>query len=241
MPTNVVILAAGMGTRLRPHTSNSPKALVKVSEVSILERQLNIVKEYGLDHLIIVVGYKGDMIKRFVDGMSLECKVTYLENHDYDSTGCSWSLVKAIEAIKGGFVYINCDLLFSRSNYEILCSSDYKNLILVRSISNSSETILQKAEVVDNRIKRMDLTLSKPYEYESIGPVKISSNGRERLIQIFYSLSLKKQLKIRCYTLLGVFAQTDELNIEVVTDDSWIEVNTPEDKAVAETKIKRFY
>ncbi len=52
-----IILAAGLGTRLRPMTKITTKALVKVKEKPLVEYQIEFLKERGIDDIIIVVGY----------------------------------------------------------------------------------------------------------------------------------------------------------------------------------------
>ncbi|MGX7112118.1 CTP--phosphocholine cytidylyltransferase [Gemella cuniculi] len=52
-----IILAAGLGTRLRPMTNNTPKALIKVKNKPLVEYQIEYLKEKGIDDIIIVVGY----------------------------------------------------------------------------------------------------------------------------------------------------------------------------------------
>ena len=52
-----IILAAGLGTRLRPMTDNTPKALIKVNNKPLVEYQIEYLKEKGIDEIIVVVGY----------------------------------------------------------------------------------------------------------------------------------------------------------------------------------------
>ncbi len=59
----VFILAAGQGTRLSPLTDNKPKCLVELNGVSLLERQIKVLKDCGLSDVLIVGGYKAEMIQ----------------------------------------------------------------------------------------------------------------------------------------------------------------------------------
>ncbi|WP_026885078.1 CTP--phosphocholine cytidylyltransferase [Clostridium beijerinckii] len=52
-----ILMAAGMGTRLRPLTENTPKSLIEVNGMSLLERQIINLKEIGIDEIIVLTGY----------------------------------------------------------------------------------------------------------------------------------------------------------------------------------------
>ena len=52
-----IILAAGMGTRLRPITLTTPKSLIEIGEETLIERQIRFLKEKGIDDVIVVTGY----------------------------------------------------------------------------------------------------------------------------------------------------------------------------------------
>ena len=52
----VIILAAGQGTRLHPHTKDVPKCMVKIDETTLLEHQLDIIRSIGIDDINLVAG-----------------------------------------------------------------------------------------------------------------------------------------------------------------------------------------
>ena len=64
-----ILMAAGMGTRLRPLTENTPKSLIEVNGMSLLERQIINLKEVGVDEIIVLTGYLhekfSDLVKKY--------------------------------------------------------------------------------------------------------------------------------------------------------------------------------
>jgi NDP-sugar pyrophosphorylase family protein len=70
-----MILAAGLGTRLRPLTDHTPKALIEVGGVSILERIARRLVEAGADRLIVNVHRHADRIEAHLDGLGLDVEV----------------------------------------------------------------------------------------------------------------------------------------------------------------------
>ncbi len=60
--TKAIILAAGVGSRLRPYTDDTPKGMVRVCGKPILEYQFEILKASGVEDVIVVCGYQKDKI-----------------------------------------------------------------------------------------------------------------------------------------------------------------------------------
>ena len=60
----VIILAAGEGKRLRPYTQDRPKCMVEIEGVTLIDRQIEFLKSVGLKYILIIGGYKADMLKR---------------------------------------------------------------------------------------------------------------------------------------------------------------------------------
>ena len=60
----VILLVAGEGKRLRPYTLDRPKCMVEIDGSSLIDRQLTVLKAEGLDDIVMIGGYKADMLKR---------------------------------------------------------------------------------------------------------------------------------------------------------------------------------
>ena len=77
-----IILAAGMGKRLKHLTENNTKCMVKVNETSIIERALRILDRKGLSKIVLVVGYKGKKLIEFVEQLGIHTPLVYVWNYD---------------------------------------------------------------------------------------------------------------------------------------------------------------
>jgi L-glutamine-phosphate cytidylyltransferase len=75
-----IILAAGMGTRLRPFTKDTPKSLVKVAGEPMAERQIRFLKEKGIDDIIVATGYLREQFDYLVEKYG----VKLIHNDKYD-------------------------------------------------------------------------------------------------------------------------------------------------------------
>jgi NDP-sugar pyrophosphorylase family protein len=74
----VAILAGGLATRLRPITEKIPKALVPVAGRPFLEHQLEYLRGQGINHIVLCVGYLGEMIRdQYGDGSEWGVKIDY--------------------------------------------------------------------------------------------------------------------------------------------------------------------
>lgn len=108
-----IILAAGMASRLRPLTTNTPKCLLKVGERSLLERSLDALLAGGITEFVIVTGYLHEMIERFVDERYPNLNVTFIHNEVYASTNNIYSLWLARPEAEGqDILLLDSDLLY---------------------------------------------------------------------------------------------------------------------------------
>jgi dTDP-glucose pyrophosphorylase/CBS domain-containing protein len=114
----VILMAGGLGTRLRPLTEDVPKPLLKVGNKPILETIIENFAKYGFVNITISVNYKADMIKEyFGDGSDLGVNIDYIEETKRLGTAGALSLIK--ERPQEPFFVMNADLL-TNVNFEHL-------------------------------------------------------------------------------------------------------------------------
>ena len=109
----VILLVAGEGKRLRPYTLDRPKCMVEIEGISLIDRQLSILKSQGLSDIVMIGGYKADMLKR--KGVKLKI------NPRYHETNMVWTLFSAEEELEGDLIVSYGDIVYSRnkSNVEL--------------------------------------------------------------------------------------------------------------------------
>ena len=116
--SKALILAAGLGTRLAPITNDRPKSLVPVNGKPILIKQIENLKENGIDDITIVSGYRADKLAEAVNACFSGIKL--VESVDYASTNNMYSAYLGIKSMFpdgniGSFYMMNADVFFDSS------------------------------------------------------------------------------------------------------------------------------
>ncbi len=127
-----IILAAGMGRRLKALTKNNTKCMIEVNGVTLIERLLGQIERQKVDKITVVVGYEGQKLKDFISSLNVKTPVEYVENPIYDKTNNIYSLYLARDVMKeDDTLLFESDLIFEDSVLDELVSDSRKNLTLV--------------------------------------------------------------------------------------------------------------
>jgi NDP-sugar pyrophosphorylase family protein len=106
--TQAVILAGGLGTRMRPVTETIPKTMIPVAGKPFLQHQLELLRGYQIRDVLLLVAYRGKQIEEhFGDGAGLRCRITYL--HEPSPLGTGGALKRAGARLHDSFVLLNGD------------------------------------------------------------------------------------------------------------------------------------
>jgi choline kinase len=106
-----LILAAGNGRRIREVSGNDPKPLVPVRDIPLLEHVLLSAQQAGIEKFFAVIGYRGDVIRRWFDSSGFEVPVTWIENVHYQQDN-GVSVLQAKDLLHDTFLLLMSDHLF---------------------------------------------------------------------------------------------------------------------------------
>lgn len=127
-----IILAAGMGKRLKELTQNNTKCMVKVNGVTLIDRMLHQIERQHLSRIIIVVGYEGQKLIDYIGTLDIQTQIVFIDNPIYDKTNNIYSLALAKEwLLKEDTLLFESDLIFEDSVLEALVSDPRETLALV--------------------------------------------------------------------------------------------------------------
>ena len=126
-----IILAAGMGTRLRPITMSVPKCLVQVNSKPILEHQFDALLQAGIRDVVLVVGHLGKLLSdKYGTGYG-GMNIHYVENRIYDRTNNIYSLWLARQHLNSQLLLLEGDLVFEPEMLQRLIQTPEPNVAIV--------------------------------------------------------------------------------------------------------------
>lgn len=127
-----LILAAGMGKRLKKLTRDNTKCMVKVNGITLIERCLRQLDALKLSRIIIVVGYHGDKLIDFISTIDIKTPVEYVENPVYNKTNNIYSLALAKDyLLEDDTLLLESDLIFEDGILDDLVNDPRDTLVLV--------------------------------------------------------------------------------------------------------------
>ena len=223
-----IILAAGKGSRLNGTAGESPKCLVKVGGVSLVERQIDVLRGAGIDDITIVVGCQAERVRQ-VCGQG----VTYIENARYAQTNSLYSLWMARPLLYEGFVVLNCDVLFQPALLDDLLGSAHDDALLLEyresaSVPYGDEEM--KVKVHDGRVVDMSKEMDpSEADGENLGIVKFGAVGAAALVEIMDRLVAAGGTRDWAPKAFAAFAQSHELFAVGTRGLPWIEIEFPDD------------
>lgn len=127
-----IILAAGMGKRLKELTRDNTKCMVKVNGVTLIERMLRQIERENVSRIVIVTGYEGQKLREYIDTLGIKTPIVFIDNPIYDKTNNIYSLALASEQLcEDDTLLFESDLIFEDAVLDELVNDPRETLALV--------------------------------------------------------------------------------------------------------------
>jgi 2-aminoethylphosphonate-pyruvate transaminase len=141
MVTTAVILAAGLGSRLKERTREIPKGFVEVAGRSMVERSLKKLRKAGITRVVIGTGY----LAHFYEALAEEDPaIVTAHNPRFAQTGSMYTLYCLKELLSEGFLLLESDLLYEQEALTRLLSDSRKDIILASGMTHSGDEVFME-------------------------------------------------------------------------------------------------
>ena len=238
-----IILAAGMGSRLKELTKNNTKCMVKVNGVTLIDRMLHQIEKNKIDRIIIVVGYKGEILKEYINSLDIKIPITFVENPIYNKTNNIYSLYLAREYLtKDDTLLFESDLIFEDNLITMLIDDPRPTLALVDKYEawmDGTCVKLDENSNIDAFVPGSKFKYDEIDEYyKTINIYKFSKNFSETHYVPFLEAYSKALGNNEYYEqVLKVITMLDdsELKAKKINGEKWYEIDDAQDLDIAET------
>ena len=237
-----IIIAAGSAERLGSHTKELPKGLLDINGKSLLERQIQILKNKGIDEIIII---RGPHKEKF----NIK-NVKYVEDTEYEKHDVLWSLMAAKDEMDGEIITTYSDILFDEKILQTIIESNADigiavDLMWEKNYENRTEHPRSQADNVvieNNRIVKIKKNISniteKQKNGEFIGIIRFSKDGSKKFVTEFDKLKQKNPNPFHDARTFEKSYLTDmiqelidnKITVKpIIIEGDWFEIDTPQD------------
>jgi len=243
----VIILAAGEGKRLRPLTNNIPKALVKYKGKSLIDYQLSVFQNLGIDDILIVKGYKADTFNR--------PDIKYVINENYESTNMVYSLFCANQYFSDDMVISYGDIIFESSivesliktidNFSVAVSKNWLELWKQRMkepLDDAESLIMDNDGYIKELGKKIDSYSKVQAQY--MGLFRIKNDAVNVVNNIYQTLDRNSLYDGREFDKMYMTSFIQQIINQhypvkgIQVTGQWLEVDRPDDLAIDLNKIQ---
>ncbi len=234
-----VILAAGLGKRLKPVTDKVPKGLIRVGNKTLLERAIEIIKSYlNPDKIIFIVGHRGELIKQKFGGKENHI---IIDNPYYDTKNNIYSLWLAYNHLNGdSYLLLNSDVLFHPGILKIAVESGFNDFLIIDNTKPLGEEEM-KVVIEDGLIKKISKKLDPAISHgEYIGIAMFSSECAELLRQHLEKLLNDGQDQEFYEAAIDALIKEYPIHATYTKGLPWIEIDNHDDLKKAREIVEKW-
>ena len=241
-----LMLAAGMGKRLGKYTKGNTKCMLKIGDKTLIERAIEASLDAGIKKFIIVVGYKGENVKKY---LLEECKnpkikemdIEFIDNDVYDKTNNIYSLYLAKDKlVEDDTILLESDLIYDYDLIKRLVDNKEPNLVSVAKYKEWMDGTVIKIDENDNItefIEKKNFEFGEIDEYyKTVNVYKFSKEFSNEEFNPFLEAYIKAYGENEYYELvLKIIAHLSRSRLKAldVSDINWYEIDDAQDLDIA--------
>jgi len=237
-----IILAAGMGKRLDEFTKNNTKCMVPVNGTLLIDRTLQHLSRLSLKRVVVVVGYKGDELMRYLGTERFGLKLQYVCNPIYDKTNNIYSLGLAKQQLQeDDTLLLESDLIFDSRILDLLQEDPRPNLALVAKYEpwmDGTMVEIDEDRNIVNFITKAAFRYSETGSYyKTVNIYKFSREFSKNKYVPFleaYTKSVGYNEYYENVLRIISFLNSHDLKALPITDERWYEIDDKQDLDIAE-------
>ena len=238
-----IILAAGMGKRLKNLTANNTKCMVKVNGVPMIDRVLRQLDAHRLSRIILVVGYEGEKLKAHVRSLPIFTPVDFVDNPIYDKTNNIYSLALAKRQLCAeDTLLLESDLIFEDSVLDLLLDDPRPNLALVdkyESWMDGTCVLLDENDGIDSFVPKKSFRYDEISRYyKTVNIYKFSKEFSQKQYVPFLNAYVKALGENEYYEqVLRVITMLNHTTLRAkrLEGQCWYEIDDVQDLDIAES------
>lgn len=242
-----IILAAGMGKRLKKYTKDGTKCMVPVNGKPIIDYTMEALAKAGIEKITIVIGYKGDKLKKYLNEKYPGLEINYIENPVYDKTNNIYSLYLAKEVLAADdTLLLESDLIFKPEIISDLVNSGEENLAVLspfESWMDGTVALIDGENNISGLIGKENFKWENKNEYyKTVNIYKFSKDFSKKYYIPFLRAYIDSYGKNEYYEqVLKVIAFLDSTNLKahIVDGKNWYEIDDGADLSIAESRFAR--
>ena len=232
-----IVLAAGYGSRIAEVTED-PKILLPINDRPILHRHLEIFANLGVKNVVLVVGYRKQMVIDAALPFADRLDITFISNDDYTRLGNGYSLFFGIQNTSGPSLIFDGDLVYSEDILARFAEDDHPNAVLVGAGSlddiECAKALVDEQnhvrKTVDKRAVTEEELAQHKFTGEAIGVLKFDEAHRRDLVKLCEEFfSDEANLLLNWEHIMSLFFQDHDVWNHFEESDASVEIDTAED------------
>lgn len=241
---NILIFAAGIGSRIGPIGKKIPKSLLRINQKRIIDHLIEILIKKKVKEIIIMVGYKSELLKQYLDKYkSIKIRFKNIKNYAKVGHSYTWYNYKNIwKNSKNPTFLFHSDILFSKKFLDNLIKSNSKNLIGIKKVKKILNEEVFYVSASGNFIKKI---AKKPNIERPIGEIiginKISYNSMKKLFLFMEEyFKYKERKKFSWEVMLNDYIQKNPKSFKILRNQNykWVNINRINDYNYAKRIFK---